>query len=208
MNNSKKENSNSTEQNLSVLINSTEDPIWLVDTNCAILECNSAFHKWVSHFIGCELSKGDNVLFDGKNKAYHDKFAMCYQLALNGKEFRAVEDMLIDGKIHYTTVNFKPIFDSNNKVTAVSCFARDITEHRQHLYHIEHQNAALREIAFIESHKIRGPVATILGLEQVYNYDNPSDPFNKEVINYIREVSLDLDKIIREVVKLTDEIGM
>jgi len=83
-----------------------------------------------------------------------------------------------------------------------------MTEHRKHLLKIEEQNTALREIAFIESHKVRGPLATILGLEQLFNYDDTSDPINKEVIDGITKVSHELDLIIREVVRRSTEIGL
>ena len=194
------------EQNLRILINNTDDPMWLVDTNCVILECNRSFKNWVAHFIGKELSAGDHVLDSGFNKNYLEKFEMCYQLALNGKAFRSVEDMKIGSEIRYTTVSFNPVFDNNRKVTGVSCFARDITEQRKHLLKIEEQNTALREIAFIESHKVRGPVATVMGLEQLFNYDDLSDPANKEIMSNLGKVIQELDEIVREVVRKSNDI--
>ncbi len=68
---------------LKLLINNIDNLIWMVDTECTIIECNRAFKTWVSNFIGTELGKGDNVLFSGRNKLYLEKFEMCYQLALN-----------------------------------------------------------------------------------------------------------------------------
>lgn len=192
--------------NLRLLINNTDDPLWIVDANYTILECNHAFRTWVSHFIGREIGKGDNVLFDGADRIYNDKFEMCYKLALGGSNFRTVEDMMIEGVLHYTSVCFKPVIDNDGNIHAVSCSARDITEHRKHLFRIEQQNAALREIAFIESHRIRGPVATIMGLEQLYNYTDLSDPMNREIMDGIKKMSLDLDVIIRQVVKMSNEI--
>jgi PAS domain S-box-containing protein len=194
------------QQNLRMLVDNTSDPIWLVDTQCRILECNTAFSSWVKHFIGREIGKGEDVLYDGKDRMYHDKFEMCYKLALAGKAFRSVEDMQINGLIHYTSVSFNPLFDVEGAVIAVSCFARDITEQRQHLFHIEKQNSTLREIAFIESHKIRGPVATILGLEQFFNYDDLTDPVNKEIMDGVKQVTLELDTFIREVVRMSNKL--
>ena len=196
------------EQNLRVLINNTDDPIWLVDVNCVIIECNQSFKKWVNYFIGQELDKGDNVLFEGKNKIYLEKFEMCYRLALSGSAFRSVEDMNIEDSLRYTTVSFNPVFGPDNKVTGVSCFARDITEQRKHLFKIEEQNEALREIAFIESHNLRGPVATIMGLQQLFNYNDLTDPINREILDGIARTSDELDKIIREVVKKSNAVGL
>ncbi len=195
------------EQHLRLLINHTDDPIWLVDPNFIILECNKSFKKWVTHFIGKELNEGDHVLDNGCHQLYHDKFVMCYQLALMGRTFKAVEDMKVGEETRYTNVSFNPVFDEEHKVIGVSCFARDITEQRKHLMRIEEQNTALREIAFIESHKVRGPVATIMGLEQFFNYDDLTDPMNKEIMQSISKMIHDLDDIIREVVRKSNEIG-
>lgn len=196
------------EHNLRMLINNTDDPIWLVDTNFNIIECNNSFKRWVFHFIGKELRQGDNVLYNGVNKNYLDKFETCYQYALNGHAFKSVEDMLVDGRLRYTGVSFNPVFDQDNQVTGVSCFARDITEQRQHLLRIEEQNTALREIAFIESHKVRGPVSTIMGLVQVINDPNNTEEVNQEIIEAIITASYQLDTIIREVVRKSSEIGL
>jgi len=196
------------EQNLRILINNTDDPIWLVDTQCNIVACNRSFRKWVSHFIGKELDKGDHVLYNGLDKIYFEKFEMCYLLALNGKTFKSVEDMRVGDEIRYTTVSFNPVFDDHHKIIGVSCYARDITEQRKHLLKIEEQNIALREIAFIESHKVRGPVATILGLVQLFDESVFPDPLHKILLEGISKTANDLDSIIREVVRRSNEIGL
>lgn len=196
------------EHSLRLLIDNIDEPVWLVDNDLIIVACNNAFRKWVSNFIGVEIGKGDDVLYGGTDKAYKDKYEMCYRLALSGREFRSVEDMTVEGELHYTSVAFKPVAGEGGSVVGVSCVARDITEHRKHLFQIENQNAALREIAFIESHKIRGPVATILGLEQFYNYEDLSDPINIEIMEGVKQMSVELDVMIREVVRMSNALGM
>ncbi len=196
------------EKNLRMLINNTDDPIWLVDVEYKIIECNNSFKKWVYHFIGQELDRGDNVLHDGLNKTYLDKFETCYQYALNGHSFKSVEDMLVDGRLRYTSVSFNPVLDKDDHVIGVSCFARDITEQRKHLLRIEEQNTALREIAFIESHKVRGPAATIMGLALVFSNEENTTAENKEIIEAILTATDQLDAIIREVVRKSSKIGL
>ena len=73
---------------------------------------------------------------------------------------------------------------------------------------IEEQNRVLMEIAAIQSHKVRGPVATILGLGQFFNYDDLGDPVNKTLMEGIQKVSEDLDVIIREVVRKSNNAGL
>ena len=203
-----KDEASADEKNLRLLIDHTNNPMWYIDTGYKIVACNPAFRQWVFNFIDEELDKGDDILFDGKNKTYQEKFEMCYRLALSGNEFQSVEDIHINNEIRYTTISFNPVFDENKDIIGVSCFARDITEQRKHLLKIEAQNIVLTEIAAIESHKIRGPVATILGLGQLFNYDDLADPVNKLLMENIILVSEELDVIVKEVVRKSNKAGL
>ncbi len=189
------------ENNLHILINITSQPIWLVDNNCKIVLCNTAFRKWISYFIGSELEIGDNVLDANLGDAYLNKFRMCYELALSGKSFVTVEDMLVDNELKFTTINFGPVFDANGTITGISCHATDITDQRRNLSQLDEQTQLLLEIANIQSHKVRGPVATIMGLVRVFNFEDISDPQNAEVMVGITEVAERLDIIVREVIR-------
>ena len=73
-------------------------------------------------------------------------------------------------------------------------------EKQQQLIYIKEQDTVLTKIAHIQSHDVRGPVATILGLAQLFNYVDPADPINKEVIDGIAVVTEKLDTVIKEVI--------
>ena len=71
---------------------------------------------------------------------------------------------------------------------------------------LKKQNEKLYEIAVLQSHQVRGPIATILGLINILNPDDPNDPINAEVIMNLRETTLAFDKVIRLIVQKTNEI--
>ncbi len=63
----------------------------------------------------------------------------------------------------------------------------------------------LEEIAFLQSHIVRAPVATALGLLNILEDDrNKDEDLKNEVIKYLKTVLLDLDNVIRNVVKKTE----
>lgn len=68
------------------------------------------------------------------------------------------------------------------------------------------QYEQLFEIAILQSHQVRGPIANILGLINLFNFDNPGDPMNTDIIKNLREVTIALDKVIRVIVQKTNEI--
>lgn len=73
-------------------------------------------------------------------------------------------------------------------------------EKEEYLRKLEKRNQLLEEIAHIQSHDIRGPVATILGLAQNFNFKNTSDPNNKVVIEGITAVTEQLDEIVKYII--------
>ena len=162
---------------------------------------NEPFKQWIAHFTGRELQRGDSVLSEDLGEMYLNKFKMCYELALSGKTFNTVEDMMVDGQLKFTTISFNPVFDSNSLLTGICCHATDITDQRKNLSQLDAQAQLLMEIANIQSHKVRGPVATLLGLVHVFNFDDPSSPDNLEVMQGVASVSKKLDVIVKEVIR-------
>jgi two-component system sensor histidine kinase/response regulator len=73
-----------------------------------------------------------------------------------------------------------------------------------HLHEIEAQNEKLKEISWLQSHKVRSQVATILGLSQFVNQGNIEDPDLNMVIGGIKEAAKELDDVIREINRLTN----
>ncbi len=73
-------------------------------------------------------------------------------------------------------------------------------EKQRHLAHIEAQSNVLSEISHIQAHQIRGPVSTILGLVHIYNYDDATDPMNKQVMEWITSTTEKLDVVIKDII--------
>lgn len=92
--------------------------------------------------------------------------------------------------------------------------AKDITDRKLmeqerliQLKQIEFQNSELRRIAWAQSHLVRLPLSNILGLIDMLNNAMTEDAPNREfVLNKLRENSLKLDQVIREVVNDTESV--
>lgn len=82
---------------------------------------------------------------------------------------------------------------------------QDVSELRRHMQRIEQQNKRLKKIAWVQSHRMRSPVASILGMVELFNDQDPADPMNSEIINNIKELTEKLDGMIHEVDELTRE---
>jgi CheY-like chemotaxis protein len=84
--------------------------------------------------------------------------------------------------------------------------ASDAKEKRIDHEQLKLQNANLSEIAFLQSHQVRAPIAQILGLIGLFNFKNVGDQVNVDVLNNLKIVADSFDKIIHEIVDKTIQI--
>jgi GAF domain-containing protein len=68
------------------------------------------------------------------------------------------------------------------------------------------QNEKLTEIAFLQSHQVRAPIAQVQGLFNLFKFDQPSDPGNAEIVRKLKVASDGLDAVIKEIVLKTSQI--
>ena len=69
---------------------------------------------------------------------------------------------------------------------------------------LKKKNEALEEYAFINSHKLRGPVATVLGLLNLFNYIDLKDE-DREMIDHMSEATESLDKVVKDITKAIEK---
>jgi PAS domain S-box-containing protein len=184
------------EQNLLALINNTEDLIWSIDRNFRYFTCNEPFKKWYRQFFQEEVWNGKIAFDNAEKSAFNDKWKSLYERALNGEKFSVDMNFEIDNKNHFAAVRFNPVYNADKKIFGVGCFLQNITESKLHEKKIEQQNLQLREIAFITSHKVRVPLANILGLTEILNTEDPLSQSNRKTIEYIKTSAKELDKTI------------
>lgn len=187
------------EQNLRAVINNTKARIWSVDKDLRIILANDAYKQNLYDAQPAGTRPSD-ALLQSLHAERLERRRPHYKKAFLGQGFTIVEKETRDGVVSYTEVSFNPIFDRDKKVVSVSCFARDVTAHRNYLQKIQTQNDTLREIAWVQSHDVRGPVASILGLAQLFNPHDPADPTNAEVLEGVMMAARQLDDVIKDIV--------
>jgi PAS domain S-box-containing protein len=191
------------EHNLRAIINNTDDVIWSVDKDFNIISANNAFWRYVSLLTGktareLEASDFNGELFSAWNKLF--------DRGMKGDAFKTVWTNTFDGVDQVSEISFNPIRDEQGNVIGLSCFSRDITELRNQLKKIRLQNEQLKEVAWIQSHKVRNHVATILGLTQLVTSEAAGDGPTRFILDGIRKSSEELDSVIHEITEKTKEM--
>lgn len=192
------------------VINSTEDLIWAIDNDYKLILANNSFYSEMERISGHKYQLGERVAnftdksipyFEMANKFLNDK----YRDALAGHQQNITFESKFENKEFKTfQMGLYPIKD-NNKTTGAACFARNITDRIKHINAIENQNKKLNEIAWKQSHVVRSPVARIMGLVNLQANMNYNGEELKEIMGYIMDSSLELDQIIRDISKSTNE---
>jgi PAS domain S-box-containing protein len=184
-------------QNLRAIINNTRDLIWSVDRDFNIITGNGAFWERVERLTGKRQETITNADFGGEIML---PVLESYRRAFKGEAFLVVREREIDGQKRFEELSFNPILGEEREVTGVNCFLRDITAQREHIGRIEQQNEQLREIAWIQSHKMRVPVANILGLAELVREGCSA---KEELLPLFCREAGRLDEMIREIMLRT-----
>ncbi len=92
----------------------------------------------------------------------------------------------------------------SGKVVRLIGTNRNVTEDILVQEKLKSQNKALRDIAFIQSHEVRRPLANILGVIEVLNNNNTVS--NKDILDHLIQSANELDTQIRSIVKKTNSL--
>jgi PAS domain S-box-containing protein len=84
----------------------------------------------------------------------------------------------------------------------------DVTERNRHIEAVEKQNEILKDIAWIQSHVVRAPLARLLGLVNAMQDEKIKDSDKNIFYNHILESAEELDEIIRSVVNKSQEVNI
>jgi|SRR6185312_15975875 len=192
--------------NLEALFNNTEELIWAINKDRHYLYTNNAYRNAIFSETGVMPKEGDhvyiNVDFSQKQIREWEKY---YTRAFNGHVFTARTENTDKktGQVIYFEVSFNPLCKWEGNVTAIGCFARNITGLVTTENAIKDQNERLRHIASISSHELRRPIASLLGLINIIDLENFQNPDNKEVIQHLLTVGEEIDSVIRLIINKT-----
>jgi signal transduction histidine kinase len=120
---------------------------------------------------------------------------------INGAVYRII---VPDGKIKYIESHAIIKRLANGKLGGLIGTNRDVTDDVLVHEKIKTQNKVLREIAFIQSHEVRRPLANILGVIEILKNSGALDDL--EIFDHLVESAKELDNEIRSIVQKTNTI--
>lgn len=190
------------ENKLRSFFESSKSSHLLIGPNLEVITYNKTFYDTVFHLFGKSIKAGDKAT-DYIFPAYVDDFLKNIKIALTGETVSHERVVVVEGiEPGWFKISYNPTYDADKKIIGVSFNSTDITMRKHNEEKILKQNEALREIAFLQSHELRKPVASILGLMHLLKLD--SNNYESDVLNMMEKAVLELDQTIHQIVRNTE----
>jgi len=181
---------------LKAILDSTSDVNILVDLHGQILSFNKAAFESCQELYNKVLEEGQSIFNYVMPKAL-DTVKYNFQKVLQGHSISAERELHFpNGAILWVQTRMFPVFNEAKEVWAVSFNYTNIDK-------IKKQHESLREIAYHQSHTIRRPLSSILGLIEILDKENLNEE-NARIFEFMKQSAQELDAVIHAIVKKTE----
>lgn len=173
----------------------------LIDLDMKVLTFNKAAADFIYKVNNTEIKEEEKIT-SFLSEQGKDLFEKYFMIAAGGRR------VCIEQKFEYDSigerwwsVSFNPAYNHKGEIIGVTCDSVDITERIKYRQNILSQNEALKEIAQIQSHDMRQPVANLVELTDLMN-DCEDENFGKN-LEYMKQEVHKLDERIHHIVEVS-----
>jgi PAS domain S-box-containing protein len=187
-----------TRTKLNKILESTSIGFLQTDHDSKITYWNHAAEQKIGYQREYVLGKDIWEVF---SEAIDTEFYTCYQEAMQKRT--NVELVYYYWPVQkWFSINIYPVVDG------LIMHFRDISESKRYEERLVEKIEQLQEVSYLNSHFIRKPVASLLGLTNLITDNLVNKSEFKEIAAYIQECSVELDEIVRKInIRLHDEFS-
>ncbi len=192
------------EQTLQSIINSSDNVLIYMSNDFTIRYANRRAQEHARKLFGKTFSVGDK-LTDYYPKAERERALEHATQLRQEKKTISYEHQLTypDGENRWFLRRYYGVFDEQGELTGIVIASINITNRKEQEIQIQKQADSLREIAKIQSHEIRRPVANIMGLTDLIDLKDKSIQENEQILQYLKQSVHELDGLISRIVDKT-----
>lgn len=192
--------------NLGAILETSSTGYALLDTELNIVTFNQRAMQFVNLHFGVYPKPGDNpVDFLPKERmSVLNKYVE--EVLQGGNISDEVDYPQQDGTSFFYNVSMSPISNNQKEIVGMMLAISDITDIKNYTNAIEKQNKNLLEIAWLQSHIVRAPLARMMGIINLLrNHDLDHTEYD-EYLMYLSTSADELDAIIKDITNKTEEI--
>jgi PAS domain S-box-containing protein len=186
---------------LSAILDSTIHSNVCLNPEMKVIYYNRVAQESLKKYFGKEIKVDDSYL-DFVLPQHQDLFFKDFKTALNGEVVQVEWEAFFESGIYLRTTFF-PVYNENHNIFGVAFNSEDITAKKKDEFKIKEQNKRLLEIAWSQSHQIRGPLSSIMSIVTLVNEQIDLES-KLEAMSYLDEATKKLDQVIRDIVEKTD----
>ena len=189
--------SKNTEANLNSFFEGSNACQLFIGENSEIVAFNEVCASYIQKVYNLTLYTGARVTAY-TDKPYVAEFMNNYYKALNGTPVQIKQQVKWNDEIIWCHFTYVPARNSENEIIGVFFNLINITKKIELKQRVFEQKQALTKIAFIQSHEVRRPVASILGLMNVFKASDYV--VSREELLMMEHAVNELDEKIQEIV--------
>jgi PAS domain S-box-containing protein len=192
------------ELNFMALIENTDDFLWSVDREFNLLAFNKAYnqHNYLLTGQYPEIGKPEPIL-KYRPESY-EQLVSGYRVVLSGQPYNVIQKGLpVRGEAPDIEVRLNPLKDEEGNMVGIIGFRRDITDYVKMIDTLEDNYKTLKDIAWMQSHKVRGPLTTMMAILEYLESDDKDEALRTEMFLNLRKKVEEMDAIIRDIVGKT-----
>jgi PAS domain S-box-containing protein len=187
-----------TESWMNAIFNDAEEANILISLDATVIEFNATAYEFMSWYTHKELRLNESIphYFGG---SFANTFTALFEKAKNGHKQKFCRTFKnLSGYEKIVEMELKPVSNSAGTIMGVILNSTDITEEVNLEKRIRISEKKLDDIAFINAHEVRAPLASILGLLNLLDFESVNDN-SKVILNHLKKSANELEKIIHKV---------
>lgn len=195
------------EANLRSILNTIENSVWLINSNFELIDFNKEFFRLYKQAYGVKLIKGKNILdlIPVGMPELREQWLGRYSTGLKGRPGKFIESYYVGNILRTYEIKTYPIVE-DSKVTGLTIYSRDITQHREAEDLLKRQNEELTKInaeldrfVYSASHDLRAPLMSVKGLLNMIKIDIDKTKLD-HYLNLIEGSVNKLDNFITDII--------
>lgn len=103
-----------------------------------------------------------------------------------------------DGVPYWVMMDITPVMDTSGRIERLIMIQTNITERKKIQQQLEEKNNLLMDVAYISSHRLRKPVASMLGVLAALDRSDLSNPENAQLLEFIERLTNEMDGMLHE----------
>jgi PAS domain S-box-containing protein len=187
-----------TESWMKAIFNDPEQGNVLIGLLGEVIDFNAkAFHfmEWYS----LKILETDNSISDYFNEKFSKTFLALFDKVKHGQRQKFIRSFKnASGYDKVVEIELRPVISQKNEIMGVIMVIIDISADVALENRIKLSEKKLEEIAFINAHELRAPLASILGLVNLLNFEQV-DGHSKMILSHLKKASTDLEYVIHKV---------